>query len=198
MKHVRVYSREMDRSLPPYMSLVGLVAGGVFLVWYGLEIRSAITSDLHNLSASFRSSPVLTVAFATLKLFGYVWFPYIAATWVYVPLRNYLGKRVYGGRLLEVVNITSQGCRIWWTRVPLLSWFLSWGMPVPGMSPTKRIHLGERVFCIPDAPSLSQVLSNQNVVGHETRFSFGAFNRVLSIELVRPDDNGNTESVSGG
>jgi hypothetical protein len=183
-KSTKVYGVEIDRRVPPYVSLLGLVAGAAFLGWYGAEVRSAVASDVRNFPASFHSDPALTVVFTILKTWGYLWFPYIAATWVYVPVRDFLAKRVSSGRLVEVVNVpVGQGVP-WWAHVPLLGWFLSWGMPVSGRSPMKQIRLGERVFRVPDAPALSQVLSREDVIGNEVVFSLGAFNRVLSIELV--------------
>ena len=50
----------------------------------------------------------------------------------------------------------------------------------------KVVRLEEREFRIPDAPALNDVVAQGGVIGNEVVFSLGAFNRVLSIELVSP------------
>jgi hypothetical protein len=189
---MKVYSLEMDRRTPRYAGLLGLMIGAAFLAWYAVEVRSAIASDIRNFPVSFHSDPALTVAFAILKLWGYLWFPYIAGTWVYVPLRDFLGKRVKRGKLVEVVNVPVGQGASWWASIPLLAWFLSWGMPVPGRSAMKVVRLGEWEFRVPDAPVLNQVLADGNVISKEVVVSLGAFNRILSIELI------GSSSVVGG
>ena len=183
-KPANIYSLEMDRRVPPYARLLGFIFGVAFLGSYALEVRSAVVSDVRNFPAAFHSEPALTVAFAALKLGGYIWFPYVAATWVYVPIRDLLAKRVRRGMLLEVVSIPAGEGATWWASLPLLGWFLSWGMPVPGRSAMKLVRVGERVFRVPDAPALNEIVTREDLIGQEVVLSLGAFNRVLSIELV--------------
>jgi hypothetical protein len=183
-KQTEIYSLEMDRRVSPYAGVLGLIFGAAFLGWYGVEVQSSVASDIRNFPSSFHSDPVLTIIFSLLKVWGYLWFPYLAATWVYAPVRDIAAKRVRRGKLLEVVSVPAGEGATWWASIPLLGWFLSWGMPVPGRSAMKVIRLGEQKFRVPNAPALDNVLMREDLIGKEVHFSLGAFNRVLSIELL--------------
>jgi len=182
----RIYSIQVERRASRYASVLGLLFGAVFLGWYALNVPSAIANDIRNFPASFRSEPVLTIAFAVLKFLGYILFPYVAGMWVYVPIKDFVGPRARKGKLAEVASLPVGTGGTWWASFPLLGWLLAWGMPVPVRPAMTRIRVGEWEFNVPDAPELGQVLRREELLGQEVVFTLGALNRVLSIERIPP------------
>lgn len=183
-ERAKIYEIAVDRNLPAFMGVIGALIAGAFLTWYCFGIVTAVSGDINSFPAAFRSNPVLTIFFAVLKFGAYILFPFIAATWVYIPIRDFVVRKRVQGRLGGVSDFPGMDRLPLWARVPFLGWFLSWGMPVPGRSAMKNIRLDTREIQVPLSPVLSQVLSQENIAGKELVFLLGAFNRVLSIELV--------------
>jgi hypothetical protein len=177
------YDVRMDRRAAHLVRFLFCGFGMGFLVLYCIRIRSVVSADIDNFPMAFRESAVLTLLFGAVKVLAYFLFPYLAATWVYVPIRDFLATRVKG-ELLGFESLPAGQGAAWWASVPFLGWFLSWGMPVPGRSSMKAIRIGRREFRVPDAPELDRVLADGDLVGKQVVFTLGAFNRVLSIELL--------------
>jgi hypothetical protein len=186
-KTALAYDGQLDRRAPPVVRFLFFGFGVGFLVLYCADIRSIISADIENFPMAFRESAALTLLFTCVKVLAYLLFPYVAATWVYVPIRDFLATRVEG-ELLSVESIPAGRGVTWWASVPLLGWLMSWGMPVPGRSKMKVIRIGGREVRVPDRPELNRVLAGGELVGKQVVFTLGAFNRVLSIEVVGLSD----------
>jgi hypothetical protein len=186
-KKVMLYDVQADRRAPALVHLLFLGFGAAFLVIYCTGIKSVISADIKNFPMAFRESAALTLLFTCVKVLAYFLFPYVAATWVYVPVKDFVPTRVEG-ELLSVNSIPADQRATSWASIPLLSWLLSWGMPVPGRASMKEVRIANRQFRVPDAPELDRVLGDSSLVGKQLAFTFGAFHRVLSIELVSSSD----------
>lgn len=81
------YTSKSSRSNPATEILV-LILGVVMLVWYVRGVSDAVRGDIHDFIPAFRSTPLLAVVFAFLKLTAYILFPALFSLMVYIPIRN--------------------------------------------------------------------------------------------------------------
>lgn len=156
-----IYDGSKNSRFNPLAGVFTFALGTGLLGWYLTGIGGAVAADIRNFPASFQSLPMLTVAFALLKLVAYLSFGTLFALMVYVPLRNLWFRRVVSGELESVPT------RIAKKRSVVLS-----------------IKVGQRIIRVIDRADLSSNLNERAAVGDQLRFTIGAFNRVLKVEKL--------------
>lgn len=178
---MKIYDLSMDRTAYRSTRVFGFVVGVPFLTWYLLKAPAAVRADCLNFLPALHEAPILTIGFAILKVWAYVFFPFVAAAWIYISVKDLFGRRRIG-KLHSIVSACSmdESSRLY--SFSLLAWVLSWAIPL--RSPRARICLGEHEFVVLDSPSLSTVINRADLIGKEIAVTCGAFNRVLSVELL--------------
>lgn len=159
----------------------GFIVGVPFLAWCVWKIPRAVRADWHNFRPAFREAPILTVGFTALKIWAYVFFPFVAAIWIYISVRDVFPKRRIG-TLRSVAQAPTMSESAWLYSVPLVRWFLSWAIPL--RSPRVRICLGGHDFVVLDPPGFGAVVNQDDLTGKQIAITCGAFGRVLSVELL--------------
>jgi hypothetical protein len=156
-----LYDASSDPQFNPFAGIFTLSLGIVLLAWYLRGIVGAVEGDIHNFSAAFHESPVLTLLFAVLKPIAYVLFGTLFMLMIYGPMRNLLFKRVVSGNLRSVsVNETKKSNLI------------------------LSVEIGHSTLVLSNRGRLGEILCDEQLLGHELKFTLGAFNRVYKVEKL--------------
>jgi len=157
---VTIYDVSEQPRFRPSAGILTFALGLGMLIWYGWHIRGAVASDIRNFPASYRSFPLVTIAFAVFKMVAYVSFGVLFALMVYVPVRNlWLGRVVTG--VPHSVSSVTKGRRV------LLS-----------------IQVNGGIITLRGAGGLEPLLQDSVTCGDRLRLTIGAFDSLLKIEKL--------------